>query len=184
MKRKVYVFRAAAIVLAAVFFYMNGCAKKEVKVSVLPEPEPVLDTAVTEVIPPVEPEPAVDSAALLESRLQQAQQNIYFNFNKYNLRTDALDQLTAVGRVLLEHPNVSIMIEGHCDERGSSEYNMGLGENRAKAAKQWLVSYGIADSRIQTTSYGKERPAVEGCFDEPCHQRNRRCEFNRVFSMY
>ncbi|MDD5674372.1 MAG: OmpA family protein, partial [Chitinivibrionales bacterium] len=68
-------------------------------------------------------------------------------------------------------------VEGNCDERGSAGYNMGLGENRARVVKEYLVSYGIPASRIEITSYGKERPAVPNCTDDPCHAKNRRDEF-------
>ncbi|MBN1129254.1 MAG: OmpA family protein [Chitinispirillaceae bacterium] len=181
MKRPYVIFVVSAVVIAGVFFCLSGCTKKEIKTTVLPQPEPVKDTVAAEVLVPA-PEPEIDSAAIIDALLRQALQNIYFDFNNFDLKTEALNQLTAIGSVLLEHQNIIIMIEGFCDERGSSEYNVGLGENRAKAAKKWLVAYGIADSRIQTTSYGKERLAIEGCVDETCHQRNRRCEFRMISS--
>jgi peptidoglycan-associated lipoprotein len=173
--------KSAAVVLCVMILnaFIVDCSKKQVQVS-LPQPEPVKETIAA--TPPVQPEPAVDSAAIVEALVRQALQNIYFDLDNYILRTDATDQLTAIGKVLMEYPGVSIIIEGNCDERGSSDYNMGLGDNRARAAKKWLVAYGIADSRIETTSYGKERLAVEGCIDEPCHQKNRRCEFKIVSS--
>ena len=170
------VFAIVCIVLVNVFII--DCSKKQVQVS-LPEPEPVKETPAA---PPPEPKPVVDSAAIIAAHMRDVLQNIYFDFNRYNLRNEATDQLTVIGRALIEHPGISIVIEGHCDERGSSDYNMGLGENRAVSTKQWLVAYGIAETRIQTTSYGKERPAVEGCFDEACHQKNRRCEFRMLSS--
>jgi peptidoglycan-associated lipoprotein len=180
MKANVLVRSAVLASIAMAMCCFEGCSKKEVKASVLPQPEPVKETAATVV--PVAPKPAIDSAAMFEALMRQVLQNIYFDFDKYNLRSDAIDQLTAIGRILMEHNGVCIMIEGHCDERGTSEYNMGLGLNRAMAAKKWLVAFGIADSRIQTTSYGKERLAVEGCTDDSCHQKNRRCEFKMVSS--
>jgi peptidoglycan-associated lipoprotein len=149
-----------------------GCSKKITQVATLPVEEPK-----PEPIPePVAP-PPVDSSAILADLMRSALQNIYFDFDTYVLRPAAIERLSIIGKLLLEHEKITIVIEGHCDERGSSDYNMALGEQRAQAAKRWLVGYGIAESRIQTTSYGKERLAALGCSDDPCHERNRRCEF-------
>ncbi|MBN2188948.1 MAG: OmpA family protein [Chitinispirillaceae bacterium] len=164
-------------VAAGIVIILAGCSKKTVQVSPLPEPVTVKE-AVSVVAPAVSA--SIDSAAILEALMREVSQNIYFDFNKSNLRADAIGQLTAIGRVLMDHQSFSITIDGHCDERGTSEYNMGLGENRAIAAKNWLVAYGIADSKIQTNSYGKERHAVEGCTEEYCYQKNRRGEFKMV----
>lgn len=150
----------------------TGCSKKVTQVATTPveEPEPVPTPE------PVVP-PPVDSSAIIASLIRDALKGIYFDFDKSDLRTDAVERLTVIGNLLLDRRGVSISIEGHCDERGSSDYNMALGEKRAVAAKNWLVYYGVAENRIQTTSYGKERLAAMGCMDDPCHQRNRRCEF-------
>jgi peptidoglycan-associated lipoprotein len=163
------------VVSCMVFLAIDGgCSKKVVKVSV-PEPTPVVLPETPVAAPPAPP--AVDSAAIIAAQMRDALQNVYFDLDKVYLRQDALDRLRIIGKALMDHRKVVISIEGHCDERGSSEYNIGLGENRAKAVKSWLVAYGIADSRMSTTSYGKERPAAYGCTDDPCHQKNRRCEF-------
>lgn len=149
----------------------TGCSKKITQVATVPVEEPKIEP------PPVVTPPPIDSNAILEGLLRSALLNIYFDFDKSDLRPDALERLNIIGKLLFEHEKITIVIEGHCDERGSSDYNMALGEQRAQAAKRWLVGYGIAESRIQTTSYGKERLAMFGCSDEPCHERNRRCEF-------
>ena len=70
-----------------------------------------------------------------------------------------------------------VVIEGHCDERGSSEYNIGLGEKRARAVQSYLISYGIDRNRLDVTSLGKERPVASSCSDDFCHAKNRRCEW-------
>jgi peptidoglycan-associated lipoprotein len=150
---------------------ITGCSKKITKVATVPVEEPKIEP------PPVVVPPPVDSNAILQGLLRSALQNIYFDFDKSDLRQDALERLRIIGQLLYEHEKITIMIEGHCDDRGSSDYNMALGEQRAQAAKQWLVGYGIAANRVQTTSYGKERLAMPGCTDESCHERNRRCEF-------
>ena len=150
----------------------SGCSKKVTQVATLPVEEPV-----PEPIPePVAP-PPVDSSAIIAGLVRDALKNIYFDFDRADLRSDAIDRLTIIGRLLNDRTGITITIEGHCDERGSSDYNMGLGEKRAQAAKSWLVAYGVSDGRIQTTSFGKERLVSFGCTDDPCHQQNRRCEF-------
>ncbi|HEU5262049.1 MAG TPA: peptidoglycan-associated lipoprotein Pal [Gemmatimonadales bacterium] len=101
---------------------------------------------------------------------------IHFDFDKSNIRPDdaaVLDQKVAI---LQANPNLSIRIAGHCDERGSDEYNLALGNRRATSAKQYLVSHGVDPSRIETASYGEERPIAPG-HDEDSWAQNRRDEF-------
>ncbi|MBN2035504.1 MAG: OmpA family protein [Chitinispirillaceae bacterium] len=168
-------FCACTVTLAVfigLFGAFGGCQKKTTQVATVPveqpEPEPIPEPVV---------EPPVDSSAIIAGLIREALKNIYFDFDRADLRPDAIDRLTIIGRLLLERQSIVITIEGHCDERGSADYNMGLGEKRAQAAKQWLVAYGVSDSRLSTTSYGKERLAAMGCTDEMCHEQNRRCEF-------
>ncbi|MBN1983445.1 MAG: OmpA family protein, partial [Chitinivibrionales bacterium] len=89
----------------------------------------------------------------------------------------SLSKLEMAARFLGRYPNVRILVEGHCDERGSSEYNMGLGENRGRAVKNYLNNYGIQSMRVEVTSWGKERPVNRGCTDEECHAKNRRAVY-------
>jgi len=103
-------------------------------------------------------------------------QTIYFDFDKYNLREDARRALDINAEILKSNPAVNIVIEGHCDERGTNEYNLALGENRARAAKDYLVRLGIDASRITTLSYGEEKPVALG-HDEESWGQNRRGEF-------
>lgn len=101
---------------------------------------------------------------------------INFDFDRSDLRDDARAALDAKVPILLANTSVTIRIAGHADERGSSEYNLALGQRRAAAAKRYLVERGVAESRIETTSFGEERPA---CTDsnETCWAQNRRDEF-------
>ena len=101
---------------------------------------------------------------------------INFDFDKSDLRDDARSTLDAKVPILLANTNVTVRIGGHADERGSSEYNLALGQRRAAAAKRYLVERGVAESRIETTSFGEERPL---CTDhsEACWSQNRRDEF-------
>ncbi len=102
--------------------------------------------------------------------------DILFDYDKYDVRDDQRANMNANGNFLRTRPNVKITIEGHCDERGSAKYNMGLGDKRATSLKDFLVNMGIAADRIHTISYGKERPV---CTDsnEDCWQRNRHGHF-------
>lgn len=85
--------------------------------------------------------------------------NIYFDFDKYDIRADARVILNDVGSYLLANPNVEVLIEGHCDERGTREYNLVLGEQRALSARRFLVGLGVSPDRLHTVSYGKDKPA-------------------------
>ena len=100
-------------------------------------------------------------------------QDIYFDLDDYSIRGDARLILQANARFLMERPNILITIEGYCDERGSERYNLVLGDRRANAARDYLITLGIAANRIETISYGEERPFCEERTEE-CWQLNRR----------
>jgi len=97
----------------------------------------------------------------------------FFDFDDFSLRQDAKSALEKDGKYLEKNSGMKAVIEGHCDERGSVEYNLALGEKRARAAKDYLVSYGIPGGRLTTISYGKERPFESG-HDEEAWAKNRR----------
>lgn len=101
---------------------------------------------------------------------------INFDFNKADLRDDAKAILDAKIPILLANADVTIRVAGHADERGSSEYNLSLGQRRAAMAKRYLVERGVAESRIETTSFGEERPVCTES-NESCWMQNRRDEF-------
>jgi len=101
---------------------------------------------------------------------------IYFEFDRYEVRADARQTLDANAQWLRQHPTVRVEIEGHCDERGSNEYNMGLAAKRAQAARDYLESIGIAAHRMSTVGYGEELPVCSE-HTESCWQRNRRGRF-------
>ena len=101
---------------------------------------------------------------------------VYFGFDASNLASSELAKIEAVAQHLKENADRVVIVEGNCDERGSSEYNMSLGENRAIIIRNYLVQCGIAADRIQTRSYGAEKPAVDG-HDESAWAKNRRGEF-------
>lgn len=110
---------------------------------------------------------------VLETKLLK---NIHFDFDKYEIRPEDALILQENAALLMKHPAVKIQIEGHCDERGTVEYNLALGERRANNAKKHLVSSGISKDRISTISYGKERPLDPG-HNEEAWAKNRRDHF-------
>jgi peptidoglycan-associated lipoprotein len=114
--------------------------------------------------------------ASFTSQLQSALEKIYFYFDSANLSESARKTLTKNASVLMKESSAKILIEGNCDERGSAEYNLALGERRAKSAQQYLLTLGVKADRLSTISYGKEKPAVQGS-DETAMAKNRRDEF-------
>jgi peptidoglycan-associated lipoprotein len=102
--------------------------------------------------------------------------HINFDYDKYNLSDDATTALSNNGAALMDNPDLHVLIEGHCDERGTEEYNLALGEKRALAARDFLTRFGIAKSRLSIVSYGEERPADPG-HHEAAWARNRRAMF-------
>jgi peptidoglycan-associated lipoprotein len=125
--------------------------------------------------PSTAPPPTSNNQSMSEL-FEQNVKDAYFDFNKSDIRTDAREALTRTAEFLRSYPQVRVTIEGHCDDRGSTEYNIGLGERRAQAAKNYLISLGITADRMDTVSWGKERPFCTEQTDE-CWQENRRAHF-------
>src|SRR3954454_1908652 len=117
----------------------------------------------------------------MEQRLSTDVQDAFFEYDKSDVSGSASDVLTrnaaALKSILADFPSAAIVVEGHCDERGSAEYNLGLGDRRATSAKDFLVQLGVPADKLRTISYGKERPQ---CSDpsESCFQKNRRAHFS------
>jgi peptidoglycan-associated lipoprotein len=103
-------------------------------------------------------------------------QDVFFDYDTYDIRSDARAALSRDATYLVSHPEVKVVIGGYCDERGSNEYNLALGQNRADAARNALVTAGVAASRIRVISYGKEKPFCSASTEE-CWQLNRRAGF-------
>jgi peptidoglycan-associated lipoprotein len=125
--------------------------------------------------PPEEPAPSPDLDSIFSKEVQDA----YFDFNKADIRADARTALAKTADFLRNYPQIRVTIEGHCDERGSTEYNLALGDRRAGAVKQYLVSLGLSADRISTVSFGKEKPFCNQS-NEACWQQNRRGHFVRA----
>ena len=157
-----------------------------------PEPSAVAEAVPTEEAPAVEPDP-VQIAAVMPSEEPQVQDTperprisefvpatdlraVYFDFDSASLRADATDTLTTNAQWLKEHEELQVLIEGHCDERGTTEYNQALGDRRAQSVKASLKAFGVGADRMTTISYGKERPVCTESTEE-CHRQNRHVEF-------
>ncbi|MDH5557450.1 MAG: peptidoglycan-associated lipoprotein Pal [Alphaproteobacteria bacterium] len=124
----------------------------------------------------VAPTPVADTPVALdpqEDLVVNVGDRIFFDFDKSNLRPDAIDQLNRQADWLKMNGGITVAIEGHCDERGTREYNLALGDRRASSASQYLRSMGVDGGRIETISYGKERPAVLGSNEEAWAQNRR-----------
>ncbi len=176
-------FRSLGLVLAAGLLVTAGCCTKkpapapapEVKVEPTPTPVPV---PVEEPIAAPIAEPVAEAlpADLEELNKKGYLKDIFYDYDLYDVKADQRDAMAANAEWLKKWPAVKIQVEGHCDERGSNKYNMALGDKRANAARDYLVSLGIDASRITTLSYGEERPFVEGQTEDAWSQ-NRRAHF-------
>jgi peptidoglycan-associated lipoprotein len=161
--RKASILLMGLLVLVLLCF----CAKKPKVVEEKPKPPEVTQPEK----PPEIPEEGVEKKVVTQEDLQP----IYFDFDKYDLRPGDREILNLNAKVLKENPNVKIRIEGNCDERGTVEYNLALGDRRARAAMDYLVNLGVTPGRISIISYGKER--CKHCFNEECWSKDRRDDF-------
>jgi peptidoglycan-associated lipoprotein len=127
---------------------------------------------VTQAPPPPPPPPSVSDEDLFNQNIK----DIYFDYDKYDIRSDQQSSMGADAQFLGAHTSINVTIEGHCDERGSTEYNIALGDKRATTVKNALVAAGIDANRIKTISYGKEKPFCTES-NEACWQQNRRGHF-------
>jgi peptidoglycan-associated lipoprotein len=122
------------------------------------------------------PTPAPTPSITDDQLLAQTLTDVFFDYDKADLRPDAQQMLARAAPVIAAHPNWTVRIEGNCDERGSTEYNLALGERRASAAQQALVQAGVNATQLKTVSYGKEKPVCTES-TEDCWQKNRRDHF-------
>jgi len=122
------------------------------------------------------PPPPQQPSETEEQMFARSVQDVFFDYDKYDIRPEAQQSLQQAAAFLKQHANLNFTIEGHCDERGSTEYNLALGDKRANSAKSALVQNGVNASRIRTISYGKEKPFCTES-NEQCWQQNRRAHF-------
>ena len=165
--------RVASYVLPLAFVaVLAGCSKKkEVAEPAPPPPPPVAEAPAP--APPPAPAPAPEQPA---KTVQDQIADVFFDYDSAELSSSAQSTLDANGKVLNDNASANVTIEGHCDERGTVEYNLALGDRRAASAKDYLVRFGIAGTRISTVSYGEERPFATGA-DEASYAQNRRAHF-------
>jgi peptidoglycan-associated lipoprotein len=163
------------VAVLAIVLAVGACSRKKPPTTDITTQTTAADTA--SVPPPAEEDRAAElrAARIEEARLIIAEK-IFFDFNRSEIKPEYREVLARKADVLNEFPEISMRIEGHCDDRGTVEYNLALGERRAQAAKDYLVNAGIDPDRMNTISYGEERPAVEGAGEEVWAQ-NRRDEF-------
>lgn len=169
------------IAFVGVSMTMMSCAKKQVGVAAPAKVEPKPAPAPAPVPPPAPaPAPAVtdvDKAQKLRSEIQAFEStHIYFDFDKSDIKPEAKGVLEKKAAWLRQNPEYKVRIEGHCDERGTAEYNLALGDRRAKSSMKYLNALGIAADRMSTISYGEERPVCKEK-NEACWSLNRRGEF-------
>ena len=192
MRNKLWIFVALLLVMPGLLMTVS-CAKKAVKTDAEVTMAPAEDTAALEAERArrrAEEEAArrqaeMDSQRLAEEARQKelasarslfVNEHIYFDFDKSDLTPSAVSVLKRKASWLSYNTGVSVVIQGHCDERGTTEYNLALGERRAQSAKAFLMDMGVASSRLQTISYGEERPVDPG-HDEAAWEKNRRAQF-------
>jgi peptidoglycan-associated lipoprotein len=192
MKRILLTYVSAA----ALCLFAAGCAKQVAKATPPPAPAPAPQQAAapapTPAPQPSRPSPVVasnrpempDTATKLQIQdLINRIQDAYFDYDKHNLRPDAMNTLQAdaktLSQIISQYPKFSLTVQGYCDERGSAEYNLALGEARAQQAKEFLVTLGLPAAQLKTVSFGKEKQVCSE-HDEACWQKNRRAHIAEV----
>lgn len=179
--------KKALIILLMIFMAASGCSKKHAKApdaAGAPGQEPKIESAgpegieeefIEERIVPEEGE-ITETVITPEEEARSVFRDIHFEFDKYSIRPEARPVLDSIADFLYRNKKYNVVIEGHCDERGTNEYNLALGEQRAKSAQSYLASLGVLPSRIIIMTYGEEKPLCTE-HDETCWQRNRRAHF-------
>ena len=170
--RRSHTVRFLLIAAAALGLFAAACAKK----APAPLPAPPAATTPPPVTPPPAPAPTPAPAPVTPPVTVGDLKTVYFALDSYSLDDAAHAVLDADAKLLRDNPGMNVRIEGNCDERGTVEYNISLGQKRADAVRDYLVAAGVPANRLATISYGKERPAVEG-HDEAAWAKNRRAEF-------
>ena len=181
------------IAVAALSVFGVACAKKQVATAPPPPPPPAATPARATPPPPARPQaqprpqqasntqprsayPDAATRARIDELIGRIQ-DAYFDYDAHSLRSDAISTLASdskeLAQILQQYPTYKLKIEGYCDERGSAEYNIALGDARAKAAKDYLVNAGVPSASLETVSFGKENPICTE-HDESCWQKNRR----------
>ncbi|MBN1272601.1 MAG: peptidoglycan-associated lipoprotein Pal [Candidatus Aminicenantes bacterium] len=172
------------LVTILVFAFLISCRKKVEDVPAPPpKPQEIEQPKVEKVeeVPPVKEPELTEEEIFMAKSLEEINEEmplnmIHFDFDKYFIREDAKPILQQNARWLKKFPTVKILIEGHCDERGTEEYNLALGEKRARSTYDYFISLGVGPNRMRTISYGKSQPIDLG-HNEISWQKNRRSQF-------
>lgn len=169
------------LVVLSLAFMATACKKKKPPIT---PPSAGQEQMGTGSVDEQQPKPVVpgQEGALVEITIDEITrqlQPVFYDFNSSDIREDQISALQNNANILKQNATVSVLIEGHCDERGTVEYNLALGDRRAKAARDYLVSLGISDNRMSVISYGKSRPFAEG-HNEDAWRQNRRAQFVAV----
>jgi len=174
---------AALAILAAALLPLAGACKKKPPTTTAEARPPVEAPAPPETrVPPPPPSAAAGAAGevmtqdISELNKKGYLTDAYFDYDQSDLRDDARTALSSNAEWLKRYPSIQVLVEGHCDERGTSAYNLALGDHRANAARDYVASLGISAARVRTVSYGKERPFCTES-SESCWQQNRRAHF-------
>ncbi len=171
-----------SLAMILVFAFAVSCKKKVEEVPPPPPPQVKEQPKVEKVVEPVVKEPVLteedifNKKTLDELNSEKPLTMIHFDYDKFFIREDAKPVLEANARWLNKWTSVRILIEGHCDERGTEEYNLALGEKRAKSTQDYLISLGVSADRMKIISYGKSQPIDPG-HNETAWQLNRRAQF-------
>ncbi|MDP2273825.1 MAG: OmpA family protein [Archangium sp.] len=165
-----------SVIMCALLVVGAGCAHQKVAAApepvVAPAPAPAPQVALTPA-----PTAAPDGVAALDEALRNA--TAYFEFNGDQLSPEGMTALQRVGEVLRKHGALQVLVEGNCDELGTQEYNLMLGQRRAEMARKYLVALGVQPTQVDTLSHGAEKPADPGHTPE-AHSRNRRADVLRA----
>lgn len=166
--------RKAGVALLGLTIVVSGC-RKQAPAEVVATPTPAPQTTAPQA-PTAPSTPTVNNAALELEVRGTLEQMVFFDYDDSSIRADSRQLLDAKVPLLRQYTGFSIVIEGHADERGSTEYNLALGTRRAVSVMEYLVGFGLAPQRFRTLSYGEERPLAQGQ-SESAWSRNRRAEF-------
>ncbi len=176
-----------SLLMGLLLVFTVGCVKHTPEVEELPAPKPPPPMARKP--QPPKPTKMQEDTSMLERQRRRAafkraltrfeNHLVYFDFDKSEIRSDMRSIMDAKARFLQEYPSLRVQIEGHCDERGTVEYNIALGHRRSQSAKDYLASLGVKASRVDTVSYGEERPA-DSRSNEAGWAKNRRAKFNII----
>lgn len=166
------------MVLTLGMMMVSGCGGPKKAIETAPAAAPPTETIAQKPVTPEVPSTATATDYTTMQPSEMGIRDVYFAYDNYALDDPSMRILTQNARVLKDHADVTVMVEGHCDERGTFEYNLALGEKRAKGVRDYLVSLGVGAGQLRVTSYGESKPVATGS-DEAAWAQNRRVHFAR-----